>query len=454
MTIQKILIVDDEKLVRDFLVETLKRKNFEVDSVDSGQKAFGAMRDKQYDLIITDLKMPDYSGIDVLRKAKELCPGSLVVIVTAYGSVENAVDAMKLGAFNYLIKPFSPDTIEAILEKANEHLSLVAENSYLRQQLNPQAQESKFPIVAESPAMKKIITQAERIASSNANVLITGESGTGKEVIASFIHFHSQRAKNPFIKVNCAAVPETLIESEFFGHEKGSFTGALSTHRGRFELANGGSLLLDEITEIPLGLQAKLLRVIQEQEFERIGGTRSIKIDVRIISTSNRNMQEALAQKVIREDLYFRLNVMPIHLPALRERKEDILPLAEFFLKKFSEDNHKEPARLSKESQKMLLEYNWPGNVREIGNIIERAVVLNTSGEITPDEIYLVNSFAPKEEASGFDKIELCTLQELEKKQILETLEKLKHNRTKTAQALGISIRTLRNKILEYNLKT
>jgi two-component system response regulator AtoC len=453
MTIQKILIVDDEKLVRDFLVETLKRKNFEVDSVDAGQKAFSAMRDKQYDLIITDLKMPDYSGIDVLRKAKELCPGSLVVIVTAYGSVENAVDAMKLGAFNYLIKPFSPDTIEAILEKANEHLSLVAENSYLRQQLNPQAQESKFPIVAQSPAMKKIITQAERIASSNANVLITGESGTGKEVIASFIHFHSQRAKNPFIKVNCAAIPETLIESEFFGHEKGSFTGALSTHRGRFELANGGSLLLDEITEIPLGLQAKLLRVIQEQEFERIGGSRSIKIDVRIISTSNRNMQEALAQKVIREDLYFRLNVMPIHLPPLRERKEDILPLAEFFLKKFSEDNHKEPARLSKEAQKMLVDYNWPGNVREIGNIIERAVVLNTSGEITTDEIYLVNSFASNEEASAFDKNEMCTLQELEKKQIMETLEKLNHNRTKTAQALGISIRTLRNKILEYNLK-
>lgn len=454
MAIQKILIVDDEKLVRDFLFETLKRKNYEVESVDSGQKAFAALRDKQYDMVITDLKMPDYSGIDVLRKSKELCPGALVVIVTAYGSVENAVEAMKLGAFNYLIKPFSPDTIEAILEKANEHLSLVQENSYLRQQLNPQAQESKFPIIAESPAMKKIVIQAEKIASSNANVLITGESGTGKEVIASFIHFHSQRAKNPFIKVNCAAIPETLIESEFFGHEKGAFTGALSTHRGRFELANGGTLLLDEITEIPLSLQAKLLRVIQEQEFERIGGSRSIKIDVRIVSTSNRNMQEALAQKVIREDLYYRLNVMPIHLPPLRERREDILPLAEFFLKKFSEDNHKEKAVFSKDAKKMLLDYDWPGNVREIGNIIERAVVLNTSGEITPDEIYLVNSYSTKEEASAFNHEEVCTLQELEKKQIIETLQKLNHNRTKTAQALGISIRTLRNKLVEYNLKT
>lgn len=454
MAIQKILIVDDEKLVRDFLQETLKRKDFEVDTVDCGQKAFAIMREKQFDLVITDLKMPDYTGIDVLKKAKELCPGALVVIITAYGSVENAVEAMRLGAFNYLIKPFSPDTIEAVLEKANEHLALVTENNYLRQQLNPTGLNSTAKPIAESPIMKKIIQEAERIAKSNANVMITGESGTGKEVIASLIHYHSNRAKNPFIKVNCAAIPETLIESEFFGHEKGAFTGATSTHRGRFELANGGTLLLDEITEVPISLQAKLLRVIQEQEFERIGGTKPIHIDVRIISTSNRNMQEAIRDKKIREDLYYRLNVMPIHLPSLRERKEDILPLAQFFLTKFCQENHKEPAHLSKEAKALLQSYDWPGNVREIGNILERAVVLNTSGEITPEEIYLVNNMSQPDETSNFPADKIMTLQELEKKLIIETLQKLNNNRTKTAEALGISIRTLRNKLQEYSRET
>lgn len=453
MAIQKILIVDDEKLVRDFLKETLTRQNFDVEAVDCGQKAFSAMRDKQFDLVITDLKMPDYTGIDVLKKAKELCPGSLVVIVTAYGSVENAVEAMRLGAFNYLIKPFSPDTIEAVLEKANEHLALVTENNYLRQQLNPSGLNSSQQPIAESAIMQKILQDAERIAKSNANVLITGESGTGKEVIASLIHYHSSRAKNPFIKVNCAAIPETLIESEFFGHEKGAFTGAASTHRGRFELANGGTLLLDEITEVPVGLQAKLLRVIQEQEFERIGGIKPIKVDVRIISTSNRNMQEAIRDKKIREDLYYRLNVMPIHLPSLRERKEDIIPLAEFFLKKFCLENHKEPAKLSKEARQLLQSYDWPGNVREIGNILERAVVLNSSGVITPDEIYLVNSMNQPGETANLPDDKIMTLQELEKKLIVETLQRLNNNRTKTAEALGISIRTLRNKLQEYAKK-
>lgn len=452
MAIQKVLIVDDEKLVRDFIQETLRRSKFEVEAVDCAQKAFNLMRENQFDLIITDLKMPDFTGIDVLKKAKEFCPGALVVIVTAYGSVENAVEAMRLGAFNYLIKPFSPDTIEAVVEKANEHLNLVAENSYLRQQLNPPGSSSTSPVVAESPIMKKLITDAERIAKSNANVMITGESGTGKEVIASLIHFNSNRSKGPFIKVNCAAIPETLIESEFFGHEKGAFTGALSTHRGRFELANGGTLLLDEITEVPISLQAKLLRAIQEQEFQRIGGTKPIHVDVRIVSTSNRNMQDAINDKKIREDLYYRLNVMPIHLPPIRDRKPDIIPLVEFFLKKFSQENHKETIKLSKEAAQLLNNYDWPGNVREIGNIIERAVVLNNTGELTPDEIYLVNRLAGSEGAGDLPPDRIMTLQELEKKLIIETLQKLNNNRTKTAEALGISIRTLRNKLQEYKL--
>lgn len=453
MTFEKILVVDDEKLVRDFIVETLKRKNYDVEAADSGQKALIALKDRAFDLVISDMKMPDLTGIDLLKKIKEIAPETLVIIITAYGTVENAVEAMRLGAYNYLIKPFTPDSIEAILEKAKEHANLLTENTYLRQQVSGNSGRNTLTVIGESPEMKKILGSVERIAKSSANVLITGESGTGKEVIAHLIHHHSGRSSHPFVKVNCAAIPETLIESEFFGHEKGSFTGASSLHRGRFEIASGGSLLLDEITEVPLGLQAKLLRAIQEQEFERVGGTRPIKVDVRIISTSNRDMKEAIEAKKIREDLYYRLNVMPIHLPALRERKEDILPLAEFFLTKLSQDNHKEKITFAKNAKEVLLNYAWPGNVRELANIIERAVVLNTNGVITQDDIYInTPSLLAALEEPALEAGDM-TLQDIEKKFIIETLEIMKHNRTKTAEKLGISVRTLRNKLQEYKVE-
>lgn len=454
MPIEKILIVDDEKLVRDFLGETLRRKNYDVTLAENGQKALAALKDNLFDLVITDMKMPDYTGMDILKKVKESSPSTLVVIITAFGSVENAVEAMRFGAYNYLIKPFSPDTIEALIDKAKEHLSLVEENSYLRQQLNTGSLRTSTKIIAESQAMKKILSEVSQIATSNANVLITGESGTGKEIIAHTVHYQSTRSHRPFIKVNCAAIPETLIESEFFGHEKGSFTGASATHRGRFELANGGSLLLDEITEVPLSFQAKLLRAIQEQEFERVGGTKPIKVDVRIISTSNRDMKEAVAQKKIREDLFFRLNVMPIHLPPLRERKEDILPLAEYFIEKLCQENHKNKKIITPDAKKRILAYDWPGNVRELANILERAVVLNTSDRISAEEIYLNNPFGPFSDTKEEGPLPVgMTLQELEKRLIIETLQKMNNNRTKTAETLGISVRTLRNKLQEYNIK-
>jgi len=324
MSIEKVLIVDDEALVRNFLVETLKRKHLDVSSAENGLKALALLKEHTYDLVITDMKMPDLTGIDLLHKIKEMSPHTLVVVVTAYGSVENAVEAMRLGAYNYLIKPFSPDTIEAILEKAREHVSLVHENQYLRQQIT---ETNASPLViGESVAIKKIMDDVRQVAQSNASVFINGESGTGKEVIAQAIHFNSPRTKKPFIKVNCAAVPESLVESEFFGHEKGAFTGANAKRLGRFELAHSGTLLLDEVTEIPILLQAKLLRAIQEQEFERIEGTKPVKVDVRLISTSNRDINQAIQNKNLREDLYYRLNVVPIHLPPLRERKEDIMP--------------------------------------------------------------------------------------------------------------------------------
>ncbi len=386
MTIEKVLVVDDDTLVRRFLTETLQRKKLDITAVENGQKAVSLLKNSTFDLVITDMKLPDLTGLDVLKKVKELSPGTIVVVITAYASVENAVEAMRLGAYTYLIKPFSPDTIEAVIEKAQEHLSLVHENDYLRQQVTSS---SSKKVIGESPAIKQLLADIPRIAQSNANIFIQGESGTGKEVIAQAIHDNSLRSQRPFIKVNCAAIPETLIESEFFGHEKGAFTGAISKRLGRFELANGGTLLLDEITEVPLSLQAKLLRVIQEQEFERVGGTKPVKVDVRIISTSNRNVKEAIATKVLRDDLYYRLNVVPIYLSPLRERKEDILPLAEYFLEKMCRENHKSKKELSSSAKAKLLSYPWPGNVRELGNVIERAIVMDTSSEIAAENLYL-----------------------------------------------------------------
>lgn len=460
MAIEKILIVDDELLMRNFLAETLKRKNMEVYTAENGQKALEMLKDNIFDLVITDMKMPGLSGFDVLKKVKESSPNTIIVVITAFGSIDNAVEAMRLGAFNYLLKPFSPDSIEAIIEKASEHQSLIEENSYLRQQVSSGSSRNNLKLIAESPSMKKILSDVMQIAKSNAPVFISGESGTGKEVIAHAIHYNSPRANFPFIKVNCAAVPETLIESEFFGHEKGSFTGAMSRRLGRFELANGGTLLLDEISEIPLPLQAKLLRVTQEQEFERVGGTKPIKVDVRLISTSNRDIKELIDKKILREDLYYRLNVVPIYLPPLRERRDDIIPLSEYLIERICQENHKEKKVLTKEAHKRLLAYHWPGNVRELTNILERAVVMDSAKEITPDYLYLEsNSSAPGPMKAQLPSTKSSlsapgmSLKDLEKRFIIETLESNNNNRTKTAETLGISLRTLRNKLKEYNLK-
>lgn len=446
MTIEKVLVVDDEAITRDFLVEILKKRGLEAFSAENGSKAVALIREHVFDLIITDMNMPGLTGIDVLKRAKELSPASVVVVITAFGTVENAVEAMRLGAFNYLLKPFSPDTIEALLEKAKEHLYLVEENHYLRQQASPGGSGRQTQIIAKSPVMKEILENIKKIAQSNASVFITGESGTGKEIIAHAIHTQSLRNNAPFIKVNCAAVPETLIESEFFGHEKGAFTGAHTKRIGRFELANHGTLLLDEVTEIPINIQAKLLRAIQEQEFERVGGNKLIKVDCRIISTSNRNIKDALMQKLLRGDLYYRLNVVPIHLPPLRERPEDIIPLGEYFLEKFSIDNHKTSAKtFSTSAKRKLIEYAWPGNIRELANVIERAVVMDYGNDVLPEHLSTEN-IAPQKSSYHIG----MSLQELEKKLIIETLEAQNQNRTKSAAILGISIRTLRNKINEF----
>lgn len=449
MSIEKILVIDDEELVRKFITETLERDDFEVAAVSNGKEGIKLFKEKSFDLVFTDMKMPDLTGIDVLRKIKELSPKTIVVVVTAYGSVENAVEAIRLGAFNYLIKPFSPDTIEAVIDKAREHQKLLNENEFLREEISRKGSNHAHKVVAESPIMKKVLKDVARVAKSNASVFIAGESGTGKEVIAQAIHAQSLRANRSFIKVNCAAVPETLIESEFFGHEKGAFTGANQKRIGRFELAHGGTLLLDEVTEIPLSVQAKLLRAIQEQVFERVGGSKPVKVDVRLIATSNRDIKQSITDKVLREDLYYRLNVVPIHLPPLRERKDDVIPLAEYFLERMCRENHKEVQTLTPQATKKLLTYAWPGNVRELANIIERAVVMSTSSTIGPEQLYLEAS----EEAQTTSEETLpvgISLHEMEKRLIIETLHTQNNNRKKTAEILGISARTLRNKIHEY----
>lgn len=441
MSIEKILVVDDDMLMRDFLTEALKRKGIEAVAVESGEKALDLLQTHSFDMVITDMKMSGLSGLDVLHKIKEISPQTLVIVVTAFGTIENAVEAMKAGAFHYLIKPFSLESLFANIEKAQQHVVLVEENRYLRQQVKKNR--SGQQVIAVSPLMQQILKDVEQVAKSHASVFITGETGTGKEVIAQLIHTQSPRAQQPFIKVNCAAVPETLVESEFFGHEKGAFTGAGTKRLGRFELAHGGSLLLDEVTEIPLNLQAKLLRAIQEQEFERVGGTKSVKVDVRLISTSNRDMKEAIATKVLREDLYYRLNVVPIALPPLRERREDIIPLAECFIESMCYENHIEKKTLTAEAKKKLVDYPWPGNIRELANIIERAIVMDREKKIHEDHLYL--------DTSNGKGLVGKTLQELEKQLIIETLQ-AQQNRTKVAESLGISLKTLRSKLEEYNL--
>jgi two-component system, NtrC family, response regulator AtoC len=447
MTIEKILIVDDEMLIRNFLEETLKRKNFDVTTAQNVTAGFDCLKKDTFDLVITDMKMPDGTGLDILRRIKEIAPKTIVIIITAFGSIENAVEAMHLGAFNYLIKPFSPDTIEAIIEKAREHLSLIEENQYLRQESSERQCQNK--IIYGSQVMKDIFNTVRRVAKSNANIFISGESGTGKEVISRAIHMNSLRANQPYIRVNCAAIPENLVESEFFGHEKGSFTGAYLKRTGRFELAHEGTLLLDEITEVPVGLQAKLLRAVQENEFERVGGSKVIKVDVRIVSTSNRDLKEAIRDKVFREDLYYRLNVVPIHLPPLRERTDDIIPLAEHFLSHLCTENHKKLKTLSKQAKNKLLEYHWPGNIRELSNVIERAIVMDYGSVIEAEHLYVdikeeKKTSLPKGIPVG------VTIQELEKLLILETLQQHNNNKTHSAETLGISIKTLRNKLKDY----
>ena len=446
---KKILIVDDESEMRVALETTLKREKFQLICVEDGKQALDKMEDDDFDLILTDVRMPKVNGLELLRAVKERSPKTQVVMMTAYGTIDNAVEAMKEGAFDYLIKGsgFSADVLVSTVKRA-----FLDPGSYVPPVLRPTTQMESLGdmkrIVTQNEEMKKLLQFAENVSYSKSTVLIMGETGTGKELFARYIHQCSPRSEKPFMAVNCAALPEGLLESELFGHEKGSFTGATENKEGKFELANNSSLLLDEVTEMSPPLQAKLLRVLQEHEVDKIGGRTPIPVDVRVIATSNRDIRKRIQDHEFREDLYYRLNVVPINLIPLRERIDDIPVLVENFINQFCQENGKLSIKVDSATLTLLKKYRWPGNIRELGNIVERSCLMCQGDTMLPSHLFFDKELHQNEkEAPRMSG----TIYEIEKELIMQTLEEVSGNKTKAADSLGISIRTLRNKLNEYN---
>lgn len=439
-----IIVVDDEPYMGDFLEKALQKKSYQVTKFTSGLDALDFLSDQEADLMITDYKMPKMNGVELLQQVKTEKPTIDVIIMTAYGTIESAVQALKYGAADYITKPFSVEDIYQIVE----HYFQAKEQK--RTNLTVRGEDRFGELVGKSPDMKKIYQTISLVANSSASVFIQGASGTGKELVARAIHYNSDRKDKPFIQVNCAALPEGLMESELFGHEKGSFTGAIRKNIGKFELADGGTLLLDEITEMDVGLQAKLLRAIQEKEFHRVGGAETIKVDVRIIATSNRDLEETIQEGKLREDLYYRLNTIPIKLPSLEERRGDIPLLVDHFIKKFSAENNLPIEGVEESALHRLVREPFPGNIRELENRILRATILTQSEVITEDLLFMENSKEQTGKTSLIDLQTPITIEEMERDLILQTLEHYDYNRTKSAHSLGINVRTLRNKLNQY----
>lgn len=450
---ETILVVDDEKNYLVVLEALLGSEGYEIVTALDAKKAIGTAGEADLDLIITDMKMPGMTGMELLEKIKSLKPELPVIMMTAFGTIEMAVEAMRKGAYDYIQKPFENEQLKLTVKKALNNYRLIKENRLLTEALS---ERFKFGnIVGKSKQMKKIYDLIEKVSPSKASVLITGPSGTGKELIAKAIHYRSNRKDRPFISINCGALTETLLESELFGHEKGAFTGAVAMKKGRFELADGGTLFLDEVGDMPASLQVKLLRVLQEMEFERVGGTKTIQVDVRIISASNRNIKEDVAESAFREDLYYRLNVIHMEVPSLKERVDDIPLLVRHFIAKFSEDDSV-GVELAPEVWKTLYSYPWPGNVRELENIIERAMVLNSSGAITvadlPDELtgaetqFDLDRFIP----SSLTMPE--ALEKIEEKLLRRALAQCNNVQSHAAKNLGITKSLIQHKMKKYNI--
>lgn len=443
----RILLVDDEEVVRDALGEWLRHLGYETMSVEDGYKAIEQVEMGEWDIALVDLKMPKMSGIEVLHRIHKIKPDLPVIIITGHGTVDSAVLAMKEGAVDYIMKPFNPEEINVIIKKIIEHQQIIKENIILRRELSKKFQLQD--LIGKSPKMLNLFEMIKTVAPTKSTLLIRGESGTGKELIARAIHELSPRKNYPFIATACGAIPETLLEAELFGYEKGAFTGATSQHIGRIEMAHKGTLFLDEIGDISSKTQVDLLRFLQEKEFRRVGGRELIEVDVRIIAATNKNLEEMITRGTFREDLYYRLNVITIYAPPLREKKEDIALLVEYFLDKFNLENKKNIERISEDVMNKFMEYNWPGNVRELENVIEHAVVVSKDSEIGLDDLPL--SFDKKDSAKCKDKD--LNLETVEKEHILKILKQYGWNIKKTAEVLGVNRVTLYNKIKKYGLE-
>ncbi|MBM4274411.1 MAG: sigma-54-dependent Fis family transcriptional regulator [Deltaproteobacteria bacterium] len=453
-----ILVVDDERNYLTVMEALLGEAGYEVFTAISGLEALKVAGATELDLVLTDMKMPKMSGIELLEELRRLYPDLPVILMTAFGTVEKAVTAMKKGAFDYILKPFKNEEILVTIAKALDHRHLILQNRMLSREL-----EDKFGtsnIVGESRVMQEILALVKRVAQSRATVLVTGESGTGKELIARAIHLNSARSNKPFISVNCAALTETLLESELFGHERGAFTHAVAMRKGRFELADGGTLFLDEVAEMSPALQVKVLRVLQEMEFERVGGTRTIKVDVRVVAASNRELREEVEAGRFREDLFYRLNVVHLNVSPLRQRQEDIPLLAAHFIKKYALENVRGQVRITPDAIKALLQYPWPGNVRELENVIERAVILCGDNLITPQDLPAELGAAAAEPKLDIDRfIPLHTplneaLEHIEEQMIRRALEQSGNVQVRAAELLGITKSLLQYKLKKYHLTT
>ncbi|MBI5251416.1 MAG: sigma-54-dependent Fis family transcriptional regulator [Desulfomonile tiedjei] len=455
----RLLVVDDEPSMREFLEILLSQEGYQVSTAATGEEGFKIYRSQEHDLILTDVKMPGMSGLDLIREIHSLDPSVPIIAVTAYASADDAIRAVREGAYDYLSKPFQVEDLRIIIRNALETSRLRKENQELKRSI--QGRGSFANIVGKSPQMQEIFNFVEKVAPSKAGVLIIGESGTGKELIAKAIHCHSPRRNKPFITINCTAIPENLLESEMFGHQRGSFTGAIANKAGLVETAHTGTLFLDEVGEIPLSIQAKLLRFLQEHEFRRVGSTDEKKIDVRIIAATNKKLEKELEKGTFREDLYYRLNVIRIHVPPLREREEDIPLLIDHFVKKFSAEQGKKIQKVSSLAMRVLCNYNFPGNVRELENVIERCVTLEPSDQLTAE-----NLPAKLTESSGVsapsgdldippDGIDLDrALDNMERKLITRAMEITGGNRSRAARLLGISFRSLRYRLVKLGMES
>ncbi|OPY86249.1 MAG: Transcriptional regulatory protein ZraR [Syntrophus sp. PtaU1.Bin208] len=440
---KSILVVDDDRLIRSFIVTILREDGHRVEEAGKGRDGLAKFEAGDFDLVLTDLRMPDISGLDLIREGRAVRPDSRWIIITAYGSISNAVEAMKVGASDYLTKPFSsPDELRRVVRRVLKEADQEQKLSLMAEELGRKYPPAELIFLGKS--MEPIRRLVEEVAPTPATVLVSGPSGTGKELISRMIHQLSPRRDGPFVSVHCAALAESLLESELFGHEKGAFTGATALRKGRFELADGGTLFLDEIGDIAPTIQVKLLRVLQEKNFERVGGNRIITVDVRIISATHQDLKVAVADGRFREDLYYRLNVFPIMLPALSERRDAIVPLAEYFAAKYPGSFGKRVEGISEDGKKALLAYHWPGNIRELQNVLERAVILSMD-TIDPSLLNLEIEPERRDLAEGI-------LKSNERELIRKTLDEMKGNRRKTAELLGISVRTLQYRIKEYGL--